>query len=254
MAVLIRAAAFLAISYVAFAGEKPKVLVAVAANFKVTCEALGKDFGAKHGAEVAVSSGSTGKLFAQITHGAPFEVFLSADSAHVDKLEAAGAAVAGTRQTYAIGRLALYSARFTANEALLEEGSPVRQLSIANPETAPYGAAAVAVLQGMGGWAAWEGKLVFGENIAQAFQFAETGSADAAFAAYAQVKGLASERYWLVPAERHAPLRQDGVVLQPGKENPLAQRFLDYLREDAARKVISDSGYDLPARAEAGAP
>lgn len=222
------------------------VLVAVAANFKDTQDALGGLFEKKTGHVVASSSGSTGKLFAQAQNGAPFQVFLSADVSHAEKLEQAGLTVKGSRFTYAIGRLALYSATLdalTEGPNLLSPGK-LKHLAIANPETAPYGAAAIETMKALAAWDALKDHhIVYAENIAQAFQFAESGAAEAGFVAYAQVLKKRAAKYWLVPAQYHAPLRQDAVLLAPGAQSVAARTYLDFLRGPDARALIEASGY-----------
>ena len=221
------------------------VYVAVASNFAAPLGELTKAFEKKTGAAVKSSSGSTGKLFAQIENGGPFEVFLSADTAHVDLLMNENLAEKESRFTYAIGRLALYAPRFAqVSEDTLKEES-VRHLAIANPETAPYGAAAVETLRGLGLWESFKDRVVYGENIAQTLQFVESGAAEAGFAAYAQVVKRDAKSYWLVPDDRHAPIRQDACLLVAGKGNAAARAFLDFLKSDEGVKIIESFGYSV---------
>jgi molybdate transport system substrate-binding protein len=231
----------------ACAGE---VQVAVAANFtapmNVVAEAFEKD--TSHKAKLAF--GSTGKFYAQIRNGAPFEVLLSADDETPAKLVQEGAAESTSRFTYAIGSLVLWSSKpgfVDAKGEVLRRG-PYGKLALANPKTAPYGRAAVQTLTKLGLMDAVQPKFVQGENIAQAFQFVSSGNAELGFVALSQVMkdGKVQEgSAWIVPAVMHEPIRQDAVLLSNGKNNPAAQALLDYLKGDKAKKVIRSFGYTL---------
>ncbi|MEM8512016.1 molybdate transport system substrate-binding protein [Massilia sp. MP_M2] len=231
----------------AHAGE---VQVAVAANFAGPMEKLAEQFQKDTGHKAVVASGATGKFYAQIRNGAPFEVLLSADDETPARLEAEGHAVAKSRFTYAIGRLVLWSAKahyVDAGGAVLKTGD-FRHLAIANPKTAPYGAAAVAVIDKLGLTARLQPRLVQGENIAQAWQFASTGNAELGFVAQAQVwrdGRFTAGSGWIVPAAMHAPIRQDAALLTRGAKNPAAQALLDYLRTDKAKALIRAYGYEV---------
>jgi molybdate transport system substrate-binding protein len=235
----------LLLSALAAAGE---VKVAVAANFALPLERIGAGFTAATGHRLKVSPGSTGKLYSQILAGAPFEVLLAADAQTPQKLVADGQAVAGSRFTYAIGRLVLWSprpGRVDAEGAVLRS-SALGKLAIANPQTAPYGAAALQVLQALGLADALRPRLVTGESIAQTFQFVASGNAELGFVALSQIaapgQALAGS-YWQVPAELHSEIRQDAVLLAAGASNPAAVAFLDYLKSPTAREVIRSFGY-----------
>lgn len=244
------AVACAALAMPAFAGE---VVVAVAANFIQPMQAIAAEFERDTGHRARLSAGATGRFYAQIRNGAPFEVFLAADAATPARLLAEGAAVPGSGFSYALGRLALWSAqagRVDAQGAVLREGR-FRHLALANPKTAPYGAAAVEVLTGLGLLDALRAKFVQGENIAQAQQFVASGNAELGFVALSQVwrdGALGAGSVWVVPASLHAPLRQDAVLLQPGRGQPTALALLHYLRGDKARAIIRSFGYELPAR------
>ena len=231
----------------AHAGE---VQVAVAANFAGPMEKLAAQFQKDTGHKAVVASGATGKFYAQIRNGAPFEVLLSADDETPARLEAEGHAVARSRFTYAVGRLVLWSAKANyvdATGAVLKTGD-FTHLAIANPKTAPYGAAAVAVIDKLGLTARLQPRLVHGENIAQAFQFASTGNAELGFVAQAQVwrdGKFTAGSGWIVPATMHAPIRQDAALLTRGAKNPAAQALLDYLRTDKAKALIRAYGYEV---------
>lgn len=221
------------------------VYVAVASNFQPTQEALAKAFTEKTGHTVAATPGATAKLYAQAKNGAPFQVFLSADHEHVDRLCAEGVGVGETRFVYATGKLALYSAREPVRDGALLRGDTVKHLAIANPAVAPYGAAAVAALKALGLWDTLAPRIAQGENIAQAYQFVESGAAEAGFVAWSQVLKVPADRVWLVPQDLYPPLVQEAVLLLPGKDKPAAAAYLDFLKGDAARALITATGYAL---------
>ena len=234
----------------ACAAHAETVQVAVASNFtapmKVIAEAFKQDTG--HTAEVAY--GATGKFYAQIRNGAPFQILLSADEETPAKLEKEGVAPPGTRFTYATGTLVLWS----ADPALIKDGAKVlgrnkfRKLAIANPKTAPYGAAAVEVMKGLQVDQMLAPKLVQGENIAQTYQFVSTGNAELGFVALSQVfkdGQITGGSAWVVPAEMHEPIRQDAVILKTGEGNAAASAFMDYLKSDKVKAIIRSFGYEI---------
>lgn len=231
----------------AHAGE---VQVAVAANFAAPMEKLAEQFQKDTGHKAILASGATGKFYAQIRHGAPFEVLLSADDDTPARLEAEGHAVANSCFTYAVGRLVLWSAKsgyVDAGGAVLRTGN-FKHLAIANPKTAPYGAAAVAVIAKLSLTARLQPRLVQGENIAQAWQFASTGNAELGFVARSQVwrdGAFTTGSGWIVPASMHAPIRQDAALLNRGAKNPAATALLQYLRTDKAKAIIRSYGYEV---------
>ncbi|GBE09645.1 molybdate-binding periplasmic protein precursor [bacterium BMS3Abin12] len=236
-----------------FAAAAPaSVDVAVAANFIGTARTLAARFEAAGGGRVRLSFGSTGSLYAQIRYGAPFAVFLAADARRPRLLERAGLTVPGSRFTYALGRLVLWSTL----AGLIERGGKVlaqgrfRHLAIANPRTAPYGAAARAVLEHLGLWRRLAPRLVTGENIAQTYQFVASGNAQLGFVALSEVPPAHTPRAgsrWLVPAALYPPIRQQAVLLARAAHKRTARAFLAYLRGPAARRVIRAHGYGLPA-------
>ena len=236
---------FLALfAHSAFAAE---VQVAVAANFTAPMQRIAADFEQATGHQAKLSFGSTGKFYAQIKNGAPFDVLLAADDETPAKLEREGDA--GSRFTYSIGRLALWSAKpgyVDAQGAVLKQGT-FKHLALANPKLAPYGAAAVETLNRLGLLAALQPKFVQGENIAQTFQFVSTGNAELGFVALSQVfEGGKLKRgsAWIVPSGLHAPIRQDAVILARGKDNPAALALMKYMKEDKARAIIKAYGYE----------
>ncbi len=225
-----------------------EVLVAVAANFAGPLAKIAEDFAAATGHTLRISSGATGRFYAQIAAGAPFEVLLAADDEIPRKLVAEGHAVAGSNFTYAIGRLVLWSARpghVDAQGAVLAAGK-YEHLAIANPKVAPYGAAAVAVLKAKGLYDTVAAKLVTAESIAQAYRFVASGNAELGFVALSQVAAPGQSvtgSYWLVPSSLYGDIRQDAVLLKTGERKPAAASLLAYLRSPAAKAVILSYGY-----------
>ena len=226
------------------------VSVAVASNFAAPMQEIAAAFERATGHRAVVAIGSTGRFYSQVRNGAPFQVLLSADDETPARLEREGLAVAGTRFTYAIGRLVLWSASADRvdprGEVLRQDG--IDRLAIADPRIAPYGAAAMQVLEHLGLARQLSPRLVQGESIAQTHQFVATGNAALGFVAWSQVQAqgrLASGSGWLVPAGMHAPLRQDAVLLQPGRDRPAALALAAFLRSDAARTIIRAHGYEL---------
>ncbi len=222
------------------------VRVAVAANFLATLQRLEAPFFEATGYGLRISSASSGQLYAQIRHGAPFELFLSADRLRPQRLEEEGLAVAGSRYTYAVGRLVLWSKdpqQAVSPEALA--AGRFRHLALANPRTAPYGAAAREVLQRLGLWGRLRPRVARAQSVAQAFQFVAGGQAELGFVAMSQVVGRGGAR-WEVPSQWHAPLSQDLVLLPRGAERDAAWALHAFLRSSRAREVISRAGYALP--------
>lgn len=224
--------------------------VAVAANFAAPAKALIDRFMKTSEHQITLSTGSTGKLYAQIEHGAPFEVFLAADQERPARLEEQGLGVYGSRFTYAVGKLVLWSAQpelVDHHGDILKQGDFAR-LAIANPKLAPYGAAARETLQKLGVWSQVQPKLVMGENIAQTHQFVSTGNAELGFVALSQIQGedKPTGSYWQVPGSLYTPIRQDAVLLARGKHNEAAKQLLQYLRSEPAKALIESYGYGLP--------
>jgi len=211
-------------------------------------QVVAADFEQDTGHKAQLSFGSTGKFYAQIKNGAPFDILLAADDETPARLEKEGWAVNGSRFTYAIGQLALWSAKpdyVDSRGDVLKLGT-FKHLAIANPRLAPYGAAAVKTLNSLGLLKALQPRFVQGENIAQTFQFVSTGNAELGFVALSQVYAggkLKSGSVWIVPASLHRPIRQDAVVLARGKDNPAALALMKYLKQDKARAIIKAYGY-----------
>ena len=222
-----------------------EIKVAVATNFAGAMSALVTRFEEQSGHTVLVSSGSTGSHYAQIKNGAPFEAFFAADTERPRRLEAEGAAISGSRFLYAVGRVALWSARpdyVDAEGKVLEVGG-FRHLAIANPELAPYGAAAREVLTARGLWNGLQGRLVMGQDIGQTYSFVQTGNAEIGFVAWSQLKqpnGAIAGSYWLVPESLHRPIEQEAVLL---RDVPAARALVEFVKSAEAREIIRSYGY-----------
>ncbi|MES2190936.1 MAG: molybdate ABC transporter substrate-binding protein [Pseudomonadota bacterium] len=241
-------AALFVVSFVSASAFAEEVQVAVAANFTAPMKRIAADFEKDTGHKVTLSFGATGRFYAQITSGAPFEVFLAADDEKPAKLEKEGGAVNGSRFTYATGKLVLWSAQpgvVDAQGEVLKKNTFLK-IAIAAPRLAPYGAAAVETMTKLGLMATLEPKLVTGESIGQAFSFISTGNAELGFVALSQVYEdgkIKSGSGWIVPENRHSPIRQDAVLLAKGKDNKAAVALIAYLKTDKARTVIRSFGY-----------
>jgi len=232
------------------AASADEVVVAVAANFTAPIQAIAKDFEKDTGHKLTASFGATGQFYAQIQNGAPFDVFLSADASTPEKLEKENRTVRGSRFTYAVGTLALWSAKegYVDDKGAALKKNDYRHLSIANPKAAPYGLAATQVLAKLGLTEATKDKIVTGESITQAYQFVSTGNAELGFVALSQIYKdgkLTSGSAWLVPADLYDPIKQDAVILSKGKDNAAAKALVDYLKGPKAAAVIKSFGYQL---------
>ncbi len=236
----------------ALACGEQRLTVAVASNFQTTARELASIFRAETGADVRISAGSTGKLYGQIVNGAPFDVFLAADADRPRRLEESGDGVSGTRRTYAIGTLVLWSRdpAFESEDcrgALQRLGR--RKLAIANPQTAPFGMAARQFLVAADLWDSLRPSLVIGENVSQTLHFVSTGNASLGFVAGSMTLNPVlpdATCSWRVPQEMHSPIEQQVILLQRGKHAPLARQFVEFLASDEARRVIERAGYRLP--------
>lgn len=228
------------------------VLVAVASNFAEAVTEIAGEFEAETGHRITISLGATGKIYAQIRAGAPYDVFLAADQVRPEMLEAEGLARAGSRFTYAIGRLTLWSAdpqRVAGDPRSVLTNPAVRAIAIANPALAPYGLAAQQTLQKMGLWTQLKARLVTAENIGQTSALAATGNAQLGFVATPLLEGkrgkaLGGSR-WDVPVGMHAPIRQDAVLLKRAGANKAADAFLGFLRGRKARAILVRLGYKV---------
>ena len=243
---LLSLAASLAMAFSAHAGE---VSVAVAANFTAPMQKIASLFEQDTGHKATLAFGSTGRFYAQIKNGAPFDLLLSADDETPAKLAKEGLAVDASRFTYAIGKLALWSKQpglVDAQGQVLKSGT-FDKIAVADPKLAPYGAAAVEVMTQLGVLNTLRPKFVQGENIAQTHQFVATQNAQLGFVALSQVMAdgrLVEGSVWAVPATLYSPLRQDAVLLNKGQGNAAAAALLQYLKGDKARAVIRGFGYE----------
>jgi molybdate transport system substrate-binding protein len=220
--------------------------VAVAANFTEPAKEIAVLFKQKTGHEAALSFGASGAFFTQIAHGAPFEVFLSADTERPKAAVDGGFAVPDSLFTYAVGKLVLWSrvVDVTNGEAALKAGKFLK-LAIANPIAAPYGTAAVETMKALGVYDALKAKIVQGNSIAQAFQFVDTRNAEVGFVALSQLYGVTAGTRWEVPPALYSPIRQDAVLLKTGANSEAAKAFLDFLKGPEARAIIERFGYAL---------
>lgn len=227
-----------------------EVKVAVAANFTAPFQALAPAFEKATGHKLVASFGATGQFYAQINNGAPLDVLLSADDTTPARLESENATAPGSRFTYAIGSLVLWSADASyldGTDAALKAGQ-FRHLAVANPKAAPYGLAATQVLDRLGLSEAVKAKLVEGQNITQTHQFVSTANAELGFVALSQVYRdgkLGSGSAWIVPQALYDPIRQDAVILRQGANNPAATALVEYLKGAEAARVIESFGYKL---------
>ena len=230
-----------------------EIKIAVASNFYPTMKELVTHFesitpNSDTTNNIVLISGSSGKHYAQILNGAPFDLFFSADKLRPNMLEKEEVFNNQSRFTYALGKLALWS---PFNEYVDSDGQVLytddfRFLAIANPKIAPYGVASKETLTSMNLWQDMEEKLVRGENIAQTFQFAKSGNAKLGFVSYSQILSLNSSSegsYWLVPQSMYQPIEQQAILL---KDSSLGKDFLSFIMSDEALDIIKRNGYDLP--------
>ena len=231
------------------ASHAESVAVAVAANFHAPMETLVQEFETQNDHDVILISGSTGGLYAQIVNGAPYDVFIAADTRRPTLLATSGRGVARSQTTVAIGQLVLWSADrdlIDGQDLSLLRDSNIRFLAIANPDLAPYGEAAREVLMAMELWEPWASRLVYGENIAQAYAMVATGNAEIGLIALAQVSAQTSAGgYLLIPQALYEPLRQDAILLERGAGNAAAIALLEFLSTPKAKTVISGFGYQV---------
>ncbi len=233
-----------------FNGQAAEVSVAVSVNFTAPMQKIAQDFEQVTGHKAILSFGSTGNFYAQIRNGAPFQILLAADDETPIKIEKEGLGVAGSRFTYAIGKLVLWSKQpglVDDKGEILRRGA-FQRIAIANPKLAPYGAAAMETMSKLGVWSDLQPKFVQGENIAQTYQFISTENAQLGFVALSQVlaEGKISQgSAWIVPASLHTPIQQDAILLTKGSENPAAVALMRFLRSDRAHVLIRSYGYAL---------
>lgn len=228
-----------------WAGE---ISVAVASNFAAPVKQIVKLFEQETQNQVKLSFGSSSKLFSQISNGAPFDLFLSADQEMPKLLIEKGLAVASTQKTYAIGRLALWSSKpdFVDSDGKVLDSNVFKKMAVANPALAPYGMAAKEVLKKKGLLASLESKLVKGENIGQTFQYVATGNAELGFVSLSQALATKGGSMWKVPDSYHSPLKQDLVLLVRGNNNLVAKEFVEFLSRSSIQSILEDYGYSIP--------
>lgn len=237
---------------VAIAGfaHADEVQVAVAANFTAPMQQIAVQFEKDTGHKATLAFGATGKFYAQITNGAPFEILLAADDETPARLEKEGQGMVGSRFTYAIGTLLLWSANpdLVDTKGEILKANSFKHLALANPKTAPYGAAALEAMNKLGVLPMLQSRFVQGENIAQTYQFILSGNAELGFVALSQVYKdgkITAGSAWRVPANLYEPIRQDALLLAKGKDKPAAGALLAYLKGDKARTIIKSYGYEL---------
>lgn len=245
--IIVALAALLSQSMPTYAAE---VSVAVAANFTAPMQKIAQAFEQETGHKAVLSFGSTGNLYAQIRHGAPFQILLAADTTTPAKIEKEGLGLAGSRFTYAIGKLVLWSKQpgLVDDKGDILRSGKFQRIAIANPKLAPYGAAALETMTKLGVLKALQPKMVQGENIAQTYQFTATENAQLGFVALSQVMSegkIAQGSAWLVPAHLHAPIQQDALLLTHGNGKPAATALMNFLRSERVKKLISTYGYDV---------
>ena len=235
-----------AVLCVAFTTQAAEVSVAVAANFTAAMQKIAPLFEQETGHKLSVAYGSTGRFYAQIKNGAPFQVLLAADDETPAKLEKEGLGVASSRMTYAVGRLVLWSKQpgLVDKQGEVLKTTKFEKLALADPKLAPYGLAAMETLTQLGLLDQLKPKLVQGENIAQAYQFVNTQNAQLGFVALSQINPQEGSA-WVVPSYLHSPIRQDAIVLAKGKDAPAATALLQFLRSEKARAIIRSLGYEI---------
>lgn len=238
------------LSSISNASMASNIRVATASNFSETLKAIARQFEIKTGHTVIVIPGSTGKLYAQIKHGAPFDIFFSGDIKRAELLDTENIAVASSRFTYAIGKLILWSPQtgYIDKQGNVLKERKYRYLAIANPKLAPYGKAAYELLQKMGIWDNLQGHMVRGENIGQTFQFVKTGNAQLGLVAYSQIKqpGHAiTGSFWIIPESYYTAIKQQAVML---KDNDSVQSFYAFVKSSEAQDIIRSFGYGIDTR------
>jgi molybdate transport system substrate-binding protein len=247
MRLMTRLLAVLCLLLVAPPALAAETRVAVAANFTEPAKEIAARFKARTGHEASLSFGSSGQFYTQIANGAPYEVFLSADRERPEKAEAGGLAVVGSRFTYAVGRLVLYSKTpglVDARGAVLASGR-FEKIAIADPRTAPYGVAAVETMKKRRMYGVLQPKIVQGASIGQAYQFVETGAAEVGFVALSQVAGRKDGSRWVVPASEHTPIDQQALLLKTGANSAAARAFMSFLKGAEAKAIIRKYGYEV---------
>ena len=232
-----------------------KLRIATASNFSPTLKAIAQQFEIDSGHKISIISSSTGKLYAQIINGAPFDAFFSADTKRAELLDLKGIGIAGSRFTYAIGKIILWSPKtnYIDSEGKILSTDSFHHLAIANPKLAPYGKAAQEVLQHYNLWKPLSSRMVRGENIGQTFQFVKSANAELGFIALSQVQQAdtkISGSFWKVPQSLYSPIKQQAILLN---DNSVSRQFLSYVKSQRALNIIQNSGYAIPSADSNGA-
>lgn len=243
-------AVFVALAGASLSARAEEISVAVAANFTAPMQKIAAEFEKATGHKAQLVTGSTGKFYAQIKSGAPFQLLLAADDETPAKLVKEGDGVPGSQFTYAVGKLVLWSPTpgFVDDKGEVLKAGKFAHLALANPKLAPYGFAATETLKALGLADALQPRLVIGESITQAQQFVVSGNAELGFIAFSQIHKdgkLIDGSYWLVPAKHYTPIRQDAVVLAKGKGSAAVEALAGFLKSDKARAIIKSYGYEL---------
>lgn len=221
-----------------------QAIIAVASNFTLPMQQLKKTFEQSSEHNIKLSFASSGKLYAQITQGAPYAAFFSADQIKPIALEKSGLAVANSRFSYATGQLILWSAQNNLNltPAKLDLTS-FNKIAIANPKLAPYGSAAIETLTSLQQYKFIKKNLVYAENIAQTYQYVFTQNAQIGFIAASQLNQHKTGSYWLIPQTYHSPILQDAILLKQAQSNQAAIDFLQFVKSTKAKNIIHQFGY-----------
>ncbi|MCP5209215.1 MAG: molybdate ABC transporter substrate-binding protein [Hahellaceae bacterium] len=227
-----------------------EIILAVASNFMKPMQYLAQEFEKTTEHKVRLAFGSSGKLYAQIIHGAPYHAFFSADQTKIDALAKDGLIVQSSRFTYAVGQLALWSSNLNGSINAVEQlkTGNFTKMTLANPKLAPYGAAAVQVLENLHLRESTASKWVLGENIAQTYQFVYSQNAELGFVALSQLaagNALNNTTAWLIPVELYEPIKQDAALLASGRNNAAANAFIKYMQENHTQAVITSFGYKM---------
>ena len=227
--------------------EAEEIRVASAANFYPTLSKIKHLFEKTSDHRVTIIRGSTGKLYAQIINGAPYDMFLSADSERAEKLVALGKADNDEAIVYAIGQLAVWNPKADSAQLIKEQliNNDIKKLAVANPKTAPYGRAAIETLKNMGLYEKLKSRLVYGENISQTLQFVQSGAADMGFVALSHMKTIDDSQYWSIAGDKHQPIKQKMILLKSSKKLSAAKDFMIFMQSVDIKKIIQNDGYLL---------
>ncbi len=233
--------AFLILLSVSFAES---ITVAVASSLRPPVEEIARIFEKKKGVRVRLSFGSSGTLYRQILGGAPYDLFLSASKVYAEELVKRGSAIKGSLRIFARGKLAVFSLSGEADS--LESLLKANRIAVANPRFAPYGKAAVETLKKAGLYQKLKGRLVYGSNVGQAFQFVVSGGADYGLVSLSLIKAFGKGNYWIVPQDLYSPIDHAVIITDKGSRNKLSYEFLDFLKSTEAKEILSRFGFEVP--------